>query len=621
MTEYADYYRRIIETELNGFKLALGGTGLGKTRGIRKIIETSHESERKFIYVANRIQLLNEMYDDLIGKYKLSKNEVVHLERNRDTLINALSSTNRDEFYKLLTSEGIQHYTNKLGLDFVSIERTCKQIEHIVDFLETENDFEITQMMDSNLERLARDVKNFFKLILRNVVDSDYKILVKNPIIQIIFPYIAFKYNDEAKVLLLTIHKGFLGFFDGKYNINLTRVKKNIIFLDEFDFLEPDLLQLICNAPQIEDPFIFVELFHRAMKRHKLPLDEYPISKKDESKITQIRERLIDIVEKIDELSERDGIDFPTINQFTTIIDDKQAAIFQTSRTIVKKPLFLRETSRSFEIIPENVADSFNAMHLFNLVNWATAQILFLFKDIESIDQTIYTEMLNHCFPQSYLADQVRRIAQLPQSYREQYTRFGALLDSGFGLYEIQDLQQVTDQDEVKFRHYAIHTTPEKVILSMATNNLVFGLSATADIPRFVKHFNEAWLKRQLRDNDANFFEITQDDDNIIQRLNHEKIEKRKNKVTVSLAKDISEYNDGQKFIDYIKTVAEHFAGFGKDDPGGYRRSRVEKFFALLFEIVQSGMKNYETHLLFYTTFSQIEFIFSQPKAHDKNLW
>lgn len=623
MTEYADYYLRIVETGLNGFKLALGGTGLGKTRGIRKIIESSHkyQDERKFIYVANRVQLLNEMYDDLIKNHDLSPNEVIHLERNRDTIVNALSSTNRDGFYKLATSEGIQHYVGKLGLDFVAIERACKQIEHIVDFLETEKDFEITQMMDSNLERLARDVKNFFKLILRNVDDSDYDILVQNPIIQTIFPYIAFKYNEDAKVLLLTIHKGFLGFFDGKYNINLTRVRKNIIFLDEFDFLEPDLLQLICSAPQIEDPFIFVELFHRAMKRHKLPLDEYPVSKKDESKIKQIRARLIEIVEKIDELSEVDGIDFPIINQFTTKIDDKQAAIFQTSRTVVKKPLFLRETSRSFEIITENIAGSFNAMRLFNLVNWATAQILFLFKDIESIDQTIYTEMLNHCFPQSYLADQVRRIAQLPQPHHEQYTRFGALLDSGFGLYEIQDLQQVTDQDEVKFRHYAIHTTPEKVILAMASNNLVFGLSATADIPRFVKHFNEAWIKRQLLDNEANFFEINQEDDEIIQQLNREKIEKRENAVTVSLAKDITEYDDGQKFINFIKTVAEHFVGFGKDDPGGYRRQRAEKFFALLFEIIQCGVKSDETHLLFYTTFSQIEFILSQPKAQDKNLF
>lgn len=623
MAEYADYYRRVIETELNGFKLALGGTGLGKTRGIRKIIESSHEYkyERKFIYVANRIQLLNEMYDDLINKHNLSSNEVIHLERNRDTIVNALSSVNREAFYELLTLEGFQHYVSKLGLDFVTIERNCKQIEHIVDFLETEKDFEITQMMDSNLERLARDVKNFFKLILRNVDANDYEVLVKNQIIQTIFPYIAFKHNAEAKVLLLTIHKGFLGFFDGKYNINLTRVKNNIIFLDEFDFLEPDLLQLICNASQIEDPFIFVELFHRAMKRHKLPLDEYPVSKKDESKIKQIRQRLVEIVEKIDELSEIDGIDFPTINQFTTKIADKQAAIFQTSRTVVKTPLFLRETSRSFEIITKNIEDHFNAMHLFNTVNWATAQILFLFKDIESVDQIIYTEMLNHCFPQSYLADQVHRIAQLPQPYHEQYTRFGALLDSGFGLYEIQDLQQVTDQDEVKFRHYAIHTTPEKVILAMANNNLVFGLSATADIPRFVKHFNEAWLKRQIRDGDANFFQITEEDDNIIQQLNQEKIKGRKNNVSVSLARDIVEYDDGQKFIDYIKIVAEHFSGFGKDDPRGYRRKRVEKFFATLFEIIQHGAKNDETHLLFYTTFAQIEFIFSQPKAHDKNLF
>src|SRR5690606_29594811 len=154
-----------------------------------------------------------------------------------------------------------------------------------------------------------------------------------------------------------------------------------------------------------------------------------------------------------------------------------------------------------------------------------TNRILFLFNDIASISRQMYNEMLDHCFPQSYFAGQVRNVSQFPQTYKTQYTRFGNLLSVGFGLYEIQDLQQVTDQDEVKFRHYAIHTSPERVVLSMSQHNLVFGLSATADLSRLVKHFNLPWLKKQLNvESNARYFEVSESDEAIIEELNTQKL-------------------------------------------------------------------------------------------------
>src|SRR5260370_36227765 len=69
--------------------------------------------------------------------------------------------------------------------------------------------------------------------------------------------------------MAVTLHKAFQGFFDGRKTLNLTRLEDEdggyIIFLDEFDFLENDLVGLICRAPQISNPFRVVELFYRAM--------------------------------------------------------------------------------------------------------------------------------------------------------------------------------------------------------------------------------------------------------------------------------------------------------------------------------------------------------------------
>jgi len=629
LADYATYYQSAISQGSYGFKLALGGTGIGKTRGIREVISQSNAADLtcKFVYCANRVQLLNEMYDDLTQKDGFTEEEVIHLERNRDTVINVITGTQSTEFSQLLRDPIIHQYAQAVHLDIVAIERSCLQIKQIAGLIsDKQHGFKVLELMANPLEILARDVLNFFKSILLVASEADHARFVHHPVIQALFPYIAFTQNPNARVLLLTIHKAFLGFFDGHSTANLNHFKNYIVFLDEFDFLEADLTQLICESPQIEDPFLFVEMFYRGMKRHKLPLDVYPVEARHQETVLSIRERLEEIVQSIDDLKETEQIPFPEINQFTTHIAQKHSAIFQTNRTIIRQPLYLQQTPRSFEITHVRSAESIHALRLFNRVSRATAKILYLFKEIEAVETTVFEEMLDHCFPQSYLADQVRRIAQLPGIYRDQVTRFDNLLESGYGLYEIEDLQQITDKEEVKFRHYAIHTTPEKVLLALAQKNLVFGLSATADLPRFLKHFNEHWLRKQLNlTEDAYYFEVDDADERIIQELNERKLAARHNKLEVVHVGDLATYPNGKEYESYIKQVAQHFPdGFGADDPNGYRRQRVERFFAALFDILQrrnAEELTTDTHLFFYTTFAQIRYIFETSATHRQDLF
>lgn len=100
---------------------------------------------------------------------------------------------------------------------------------------------------------------------------------------------------------------------------------------------------------------------------------------------------------------------------------------------------------------------------LFRAVTTAMRRILLLFKDLEISDPTVYREMLRHCFDHTIFARSLGRIRQAPQHHQAQSTRFGQLLDSGYNLYEIHDLQQTSDRDEVDFRHFAINTTPDSL--------------------------------------------------------------------------------------------------------------------------------------------------------------
>jgi len=61
---YFEYYNRTIQQNTNGLKLVLGDTGLGKTTAVVDVVKHA-ETERKFIYCANQIQLLNEMAQKL----------------------------------------------------------------------------------------------------------------------------------------------------------------------------------------------------------------------------------------------------------------------------------------------------------------------------------------------------------------------------------------------------------------------------------------------------------------------------------------------------------------------------------------------------------------------------
>ncbi len=90
------------------------------------------------------------------------------------------------------------------------------------------------------------------------------------PLIHMLFPFIKFARDERAKLLVTTVQKGFQRFFDGKTSTNLSSLRDTeyIIFLDEFDFLEGDLIDIACGSAQVERPFAFVEHFTRNLRAH-----------------------------------------------------------------------------------------------------------------------------------------------------------------------------------------------------------------------------------------------------------------------------------------------------------------------------------------------------------------
>ncbi|GHO65582.1 hypothetical protein KSC_044740 [Ktedonobacter sp. SOSP1-52] len=635
---YEQFYIPAIRKHATGLKLAPGGTGLGKTSVIDKVIHVPDFSQRKFIYFANLKQLVED-----VGHFEHS----IILHSDRDTVFFTLRDK-KQAFYELFHDEAHfrvpilqwnQRHRN-MKVDLTKVKRACQAYEEIL----TEHT-SIPSSIEEQMSDHARTIMHCFQAAVLGTKtkrgnNASYLFLLDHPIIQTLFPFIAFKRRPEIRLIALTVQKAYYGFFDGSKKINLGTLTEDdggyILFLDEFDYLENTLAHLICESAQITNPFHFVQLFFHAMETHKLPHGTYPSS-------TELREQLILIGQVIKDLREETKLRYPDIYQFTgNIFEDHEKAgnkhpshvIFRTQHIVRTASQYVLQTERSFELHSGPIAEeedleeeeqrkALSALRLFSAVSHASELIIQFFRALRSSnDELVYQEIMRHCFQDTIYPEELERITQYIVPHQaEDGTDLGALLERGYRLYDIYDPQQVTDEEEVEVRHYGMHVTPEVILRSLTKDNLVFGLSATADIPRFVHHFHLDWIHQNITVHEA-----TPDDTILLRELNQRKAGKRGNRITLHIVPELNAIDADQHAIShYIRQVASD-EDFGKDS-SGYLKHRVELFFSVLLQLCQPSVveendannsQAIDTTLLFFNTFRQIHLLFErypQPES------
>ncbi len=598
MTDYFDYYLRTIVEHSVGLKLVGGGTGLGKTSRIPRVVAEALQEERKGIYVANRIQLLEEMAKATEPGF------AVMLPRDLEAVRSTLMGPSRWAFDELLHSSVFS--ANAEHVDQAKLRRAVQTLDEI--FRTTDANFLSgwqEQTADDFSRQILKDVRSVI-LTAKTKSKSDHNYLLKHEIVQQLFPFIAFKLHKEARLLLVTLHKLFYGFFDGEKTITAVHLKNYVIFTDEFDFLENDLIQLIARSRQIEDPFRFVEFFYREMQRHKMQLKNYPVSGSED-----ITRRIEKILHEI-ELLHSENIRYPDINQFISTEEPNDAAIFRTSHTVSSSPIYLCHTERAFNIVsdPANCPhEVFSARRLFTAVSAVSEQILTLLKELEAEDPETHQGLIADCYRNTIFPPQIQQVSQFPRRRPPQTSRLGALLDAGYSMYDIHYIAKATDPEEVELRNYAIYTTPEKFISTLAEKNLVFALSATADIHRCVNHFDLRWLGAK---DGINLLLPDTYDEQIVGELNAKKSDIRNNRLDVIRLEELDNRLPLEKQIRRFISTAFQMDGFGQDTKEGHLKRRVERFFASLF-IASEGeqlVDEVQSHLVFLNTYRDIENLF-----------
>lgn len=630
MSNYVNYYQRVIDQNKHGLKLVLGGTGLGKTSSIRSVIERN--SSRKFIYVANRVQLLTDMKRTCSS---FSEN-VFHVENDTELVLKAIE---KQELLNIFEDPLIRKYISYINDNNLLQKIDRGKARRDVFFLRDNLTFIKNSISEEYTRGRVGSLMNIFKAILKEAKKNsqskpakgfsqwDFDTIINFNAFKTLFPYIHFKESKSSRLLLITVQKAFFGFFDGERNINISRLDSRgndnyIIFLDEFDFLENDLIDLISQDYEIRNPFDLVAVFYQRMKKNKLPFKEYL---ENNEKYKEIKDRIDTICSNIDSLNNEYRIPYPEINHF--ICNDeklKGTSIFQTSYSIVNRRVYLHDKTRpnTFELRSEKTQKS--ALLLFNIVNTASKTIIRLFKDLELDHPDIYSEIARHCFDNTSHELAIQQVKQVGRRTTIQRTNYGEILANGFGLYEIEkDVSPYTDPSEIAFNYYSINTTPEKILLQLCKNNLVFGLSATADINRVLRNFDLEWLKKQTIDGEQfNYFEFDTKDRDDIRQANELKRAKRGNKITYEEAKGLEK---GNRLLKYFEVFAENHPDVfssRNDVKKENRLNRVNHFFATLKWIIQNKKDEcLTTHLLFFKSFEQIKYVFDFAPVNEGGLY
>lgn len=611
MVGYPSYYQRAIDTYEHGIKLVLGPTGLGKSSSIPDVVHAN--PDRKFVYMANRKQLLEEMAARFKpGEYVILRRD---LEVVRDMLL-----TQRAAFEALLVDPRFKSYLEQAhqrsrlkSLEIVVIRRACQQVLEM-----TKEERILPDWLSRYADAQARIVLQAVRWVLQVTRDENeqgkvYSWLVNHPIVEFLFPAIPFRRRPEVRIMLVTLHKAYYGFFDGAQVRSLTDLsadKRLVVFLDEFDFLEHDLVTLICRGPQITDPFAFMANFYRAMAHHKLPKADFPLH-------PSIRKRIEKIVEIIEGV-QRKGLNYPTINQFTLEKTSTPAnqrftpAVFRTQHIISTNPLYINQTDRAFQLETQpNNSNWLPARWLFNAVGTATTRTIGLLKEMERDEEVRYWEIMRQCFNNTDFFDQVAVIPRLPHQQQAQTTQRGSLLSEGYDLFDISALEQRTDNEEVEVQYYQMVQTPENLLHALAEKFLLFGLSATADLPRCLHHFDIDWFDKQ-----GLLLPTTDEDRADIQLMNAQKAKQRGgHQMSVAIVDGLDKVNSFQERLSQFLEAVAHDDEFGKDTAGGHRSQRMHRFFSSLFWLLDQGGER-PRQLLFLNTFHQVRLLFTTFARH-----
>lgn len=621
LDSYKDFYIKTIDAHKKGFKLVLGGTGLGKTYGIQEAIKhcvaLNRYASSKFIYLTNRHNLLTQMQADLINSTNPIK--VTYLKSNLGVLIEL------EKIYNQNSNNGLEVLINKLEqMNFFAFKADYENNENIKNdllklakninaYIKNLGEKENASISATIKKELNISVANFFgklKNQLKIIYAKDkhkHQEFLKNQLIWQLFPYIEFEQNEECQLLLVTTHKLMLGFFDGIRDLKIASIKNKIIFLDEFDFLYADILEIMCNQASIQNPLEFVRIFYERVEK----LNAWQKTPEVEKLIASFSSviKYIDDSCKKNDLNILDNKDF-RISDSARKDENRARVIFQSKDLITPNPLYLIEEKSFWEVYYNPIEGAKNPRFLFNIIAISIRKILQVFNynssNLNLCDQVI-KEIWNRKNDnqsgayEKFIKENMlnfRSVTDKNQNSDKTNKNKKDLYEIGFSLTSLISSANSYDEQSCELNRVELLNTPENLIAKLSDENLLFALSATGDMHRNQKSFDINWLKKN-----AHYLEYKAEDYEFIKKLRDAKQKKRSpSEVILTKIQQLPQKSKLDNILQDILEINSNF--FGEKKATKARKDRLAKTLNTIDFCLNSDAFN---NLFFLTTFKQIK--------------
>ncbi|MDM8520013.1 DEAD/DEAH box helicase family protein [Anaerolineales bacterium HSG6] len=610
---YEDYYTRTIDERsqsdnLMGLKLVVGPTGLGKTFAIPLVIQNQRQKGHKvrYIYTSHRHFLIEEMEKGL-DEHDIPS---VYLNANDRIVTDFINGSNVELFLNTLDKK--YKFFEPTGKTVTDVNELAKNISGIQNEIKRNKPSILRKKNERYLKDACSDFLRLFEVGLKSVDENKHSNLLQNEQIWQLFPYIKFLKDENRPVLLVTVQKLLYGFFDGKSKQSIISLSDKIIFLDEFEVQESVILKAMCAHDGIRNNFEFVRLFHNEVT-----------TQQQLGNLTSDNDS-VKIVKQLQTELTRNGYEYPPIFRFTMGEDEfekkdgksKIITIFQSRHIIQTTPFYFKKETEAWRIVKPKTGQSVASRQMLYTISRITDEILEFFAELWATGAAgRWQEWIDLCYNErndtinGEYSNIIKRYGAFKRPLRFFKMRNReAIQDSiyykGFSLHKLtRGKYQHISPDEVRIQQKTLQITPEYILWQLCQSNLVFCISATGDIPRYINAFDLRWLEKNTP-----YIPISTQDKALIAEMKRKKRAKREYQgQSYTIRLEYAEYlPDAHKLRRFLEGLdAEGFFDKKPTDKTTARVNTVDRFLETARWVVNKS--DNQAHLVFVNSFAYIK--------------
>lgn len=517
-------------------------TGNGKTFFLEKFLieniknDFENLSHDRIIVITNSKVNLNEIYRNIsskirdkekIEKYVLKLESINDIFNDINFLNETISELQKDlEFYKAFPPNFINNFRIKLKNSIMYIEKDLNP--------------EMSDKIKEFIPRLKKEMFNYFSNILAK---KDLKNVILPKFLYKMYPMIDEK-NLRKKIYIMTTDKFLYGYVGMTETAYFYEKEKSLIFIDEIDSAKQNFLKFIkaqrtLYADNIINVFNdrfnsfsssgnnqLLNLMKRLDEVGRTKIEKENLFSKEELiKINNQKNKLFKIINDFAKEGKRLRKKYLTMKKYYELENPQKIDLWEDEFNYfqnngvryyinVNKKNCLITTDKSKETLSLNdlIRELFNFCYgyfYYVLVNISNYHKLFFG------DEEVEKEIISHFFFNEDLQNQIMNeyknffMKRLNRRGKKQYdvTEEDKIVNMKYSYFQIKEANpDYPFNEKVLLGSQFMYTTPEIMLYKMCQENLVFGISATANIETCVGNFDLRFLKINLKDK---YFSLT----------------------------------------------------------------------------------------------------------------